>query len=362
MKTGMTKKLFAVTAIAAAAAGCSPSTTYTVTGEVDTALNGQMVYMRDYNDERTVDSVEVADGRFVFTGTIEGDSIRRIDLGRSYANLILEAGDLQVDMANHNAAGTPLNEAVNAFSSQADSIFEAVSRRCGELQTDGSLDDDVRSACVKKALDEGRTAIAALAGPIVESNDNALGAYVFWSWSSFFENPEDFDSAYVYAGEYTRNYGPVKRIATAYEAERKTREGMPFVDFTVETGAADSTAVSLSDYVGRGKYVLVDFWASWCGPCKAEIPVVREVWDKYRGDRFEVLGVAVWDKRDRTLAAIDELQIPWPQIFDAGTAATDLYGINGIPHIILFGPDGTIVARGLRGDALRSKVAEAMAQ
>jgi len=141
---------------------------------------------------------------------------------------------------------------------------------------------------------------------------------------------------------------------------KKTAEGMPFTDFTIENGSVDSSKVSLSDYVGKGKYVLVDFWASWCGPCIAEIPVLVEVYDQYKGDNFELLGVAVWDKRKDTQKSIEKHNATWPQIFDTGEIATKLYGISSIPHIILFGPDGTIVARGLRGDVLKAKIEEVM--
>ncbi len=133
-----------------------------------------------------------------------------------------------------------------------------------------------------------------------------------------------------------------------------------FIDFTIEQ--PDGSKASLSDYVGQGKYVLVDFWASWCGPCRDEIPNVKELYDKYHGDRFEVLGVAVWDNTQDTEKAIEELGIEWPQILDAQSIPTDLYGINGIPHIILFAPDGTIVARDLRDQAMKEKVAEVMAK
>jgi peroxiredoxin len=137
------------------------------------------------------------------------------------------------------------------------------------------------------------------------------------------------------------------RIATA--------EGRMFTDFEVRQPAG--TVRRLSDYVGKGKYILVDFWASWCGPCREEIPHLKEVWNEFKGDRFDILGVASWDRPANTMAAIKELGIPWDQILDAQQEVTSLYGIEGIPHIILFAPDGTILKRNLRGEGIRKAVA-----
>ncbi len=356
------KKILLLAACATIFASCTSKKPYTIAGETDPSHNGETVYLYDFQSESDVDSTKVVGGRFVFRGTIAGSALRRVNLGRSSANLIVEGGDLTVDMKERNAAGTALNDAKNAFDVQYDSIQRSYYERYRILSGDASLGEEEREEQVDALIAEMNAALGAAARPVVETNDNALGAYVFWRWTSDLETPEEFDEALALAGDYVRSFGPVKQAVAKNEALKKTAEGMPFVDFTIENGNPDGSAAKLSDYVGKGKYVLVDFWASWCGPCRREIPVVREVWEKYRGDKFEVVGIAVWDERAKTREAAAELGIEWPEIVDAQSVPTDLYGIAGIPHIILFGPDGTIVARGLRGEELKAKVAEAMGE
>ena len=137
-----------------------------------------------------------------------------------------------------------------------------------------------------------------------------------------------------------------------------------FKDFTVVQDPAnpESSTVKFSDYVGRGKYVLVDFWASWCGPCRAETPYLKAVYDKYKGDRFDVLSIAISDDPADSRAAAKELGISWSQIVNAQQIPAELYDIQYIPLIILFGPDGQILARNIRGEQIEKAVAEALAQ
>ena len=151
----------------------------------------------------------------------------------------------------------------------------------------------------------------------------------------------------------------IQMILDDIQGRLRSKEGMPFVDFSIDT---ENGMVRFSDYIGKGKYVLVDFWASWCQPCIVEMPLLKEVYNQFNGTDFTILGVAVSDKPEDSRAAIRKHALPWEQILGTGDVATDAYGINGIPHVILFGPDGTILKRDLRGKQIGEAVKEALAR
>ena len=147
-----------------------------------------------------------------------------------------------------------------------------------------------------------------------------------------------------------------------YSGQVNTAEGRPFADFTVvqDPENPETSTVRFSDYIGKGKYVLVDFWASWCGPCRAEMPNLINVYNTYHGDRFDMLSVAVSDRAEDSVAAAKELGIVWNKIVNAQQIPGKAYGFNAIPLIILFGPDGTILKRDIRGEQIGEAVKEAL--
>ena len=156
--------------------------------------------------------------------------------------------------------------------------------------------------------------------------------------------------------ESVRLHPTVVRLAEKINTRlSRPKEGDMFKDFSVEY---EGKTTRLSDYVGKGKYVLVDFWASWCGPCREEIPNLIKAYEQYKDKGFLVVGVAVNDKPKDTLRAIEKDGITYPQILNSEGIAPSVYGFNGIPYIVLFGPDGTILSCDLRGDAIKAKLAE----
>ena len=161
----------------------------------------------------------------------------------------------------------------------------------------------------------------------------------------------------------------VQSLKKGLDARLETSEGKMFKDFTVNSVIGHTRSipaqpiyaeVKLSDYVGKGKYILLDFWSPWCGPCRMEMPNIKAVYDKYKGEKFDVVSIAVWEKKpvEVTIETAAKLDMTWNQINNAGREPAEIYGVEAIPHIILFGPDGTILKRGLHGAEIEAVVSQ----
>lgn len=278
----------------------------------------------------------IQNGEFTIQGMVDKPYYAMLNIGissevngeikrkNSRMPIIIEPGDIQFDGNNRVPIiqGTPLNNVLS----------DVVSKR--------NAPDFIETA---KEL-------------IIQHKDDAVAIPLLLMLDDSMLEPDTLLTLISQLSEDTQHHPHVAKVKEKAETLlARPKEGDMFKDFAVEY---DGKTTRLSDYVGRGRYVLADFWASWCGPCRQEIPNLIALYEKYKEKEFLVLGVAAQDNPEASLKAIDEMQIPYPQILNAQKIATDIYGIDALPETILFSPDGTILARGLRGEEIEKKLSE----
>jgi thiol-disulfide isomerase/thioredoxin len=163
------------------------------------------------------------------------------------------------------------------------------------------------------------------------------------------------------AGDTFKSVTGIDKMIDHLAVLEKVSVGKTFTDFEMKT--PEGEAIKLSDNVGKGKVTLIDFWASWCPPCRKDIPHLIELYKQYKDKGFEIVGVSLDRTNDAWVKGIKDLNITWPQMSDLKfwqSEGAALYGVNSIPHTVLVDKDGVIIAKGLRGEALDAKLAEVL--
>ena len=345
----------AVLAVAASAQS------YTITGKAAEASNGKTAFLIDQNTSKACDSCVIKDGAFKFENKIKGEKVFDVNIDKNRRSkavvLVAEGTKATVDFTARPATVTDNGGYNDKLAAMMSTVTEVLTALKAKMMNEGKSREEISEAVSAdiEALNE------IYRKTINDNKNNVLGAYVAaMTARQFYPTLKDIDELIAtvkYAGEMTA----IKALRESYLKAEATQAGKMFTDF--EGLTVDGKASKLSDYVGKGKYVLVDFWASWCGPCKGEIPNLIELQNKFGGEKFTVLGVNVWDEEEKFKAALTEEGITYPQIYiprDNKDNATELYGIQGIPQIILFGPDGIIIKRDLRGQTMKDLVEEKM--
>ncbi|MBR6129327.1 MAG: redoxin domain-containing protein [Bacteroidaceae bacterium] len=160
--------------------------------------------------------------------------------------------------------------------------------------------------------------------------------------------------------EYAFAHHPdMEKVWKYYWGMQKRLPGQDYHE--LELPDTTGTAHRLSEYVGQGNYVLLDFWASWCGPCMGSMPMMKEIHNSYASKGLKIIGISFDSERDKWLSAIKRLELPWLQLSDLKgweSAGSDIYGVRAIPEIVLIDPKGKIIATSLCEEELKAKLKE----
>jgi len=332
------RNVFFLSLTALAAATTVYAGDYKVTVPLGADDEGAMAYLVNYDTGVNIDSVLVEDTTAVFCGRVDVPILARVIVdGDRRGQFILTDGTYT--FRRGEGGQTPLNI---KDAEVAKMIQEGVAQ--------------VRAEADEAAQEKRYNELLARVDSTMRANmDNVIGYSLFLDMAYSME-PSEVE-ALVEQNPTMKQYMRVRKLLDANRAKAETQPGGMFRDFEI---SYDGVTHRLSDVVGRGGYVLVDFWASWCGPCIRQTAVIKDLYNEFKDKGLRVLGVAVWDEPDNTRKAIKDHDLPWECWLNGQTIPTDVYGISGIPCIILFGPDGKILSRDKQDDDLKADVRAAL--
>ena len=351
------KKILILAAAAAVLCSCGNKNKYTLTGTL-AGINDK-VYLFDEKDA-VIDSAVVKEGKFRFSGVAGTPAVAILrdarDQGATFATmLILEPGTITVSDDAENAyrkhvTGTPANDASDAYATTSHALID-------EFRDEATADD--RRDAIEGEYDQ-------LTRTTMEQNrTNLFGALLLAQQLGYELSGQELLDEIALFPEEIQQSSVLTALKENAEMKIRTDVGQPYTD--VAQPDAKGQEISLKSVVENpaNRYVLLDFWASWCGPCMREVPHLKKTYDEFHKKGFEIYGVSFDKEREKWLAAIDQNGMNWVHVSEVNgfdnQAARD-YAVQGIPSNFLIASDGTIVAKNLRGEALYEKIAELLAQ
>ena len=351
------KNLFLFATAAAVLCSCSNQPKYIIDGDI-AGLEGT-VYL--YQGDSLIDSAAVKAGKFQFRGNAQTPGVHYLldsREGRPQAfamQFILEPGNISIksdaeDPQVRHTTGTPANDASDAYATAGSALVQEFRNPETTAERREAIEQEYEQL-TRTVLDQNR--------------DNLFGVMLLSQQLGYeLSGQELLDEIAKFPAEMQQTDALV-RLKENAEQMIKTDIGQPFIDIAQPN--ADGEQVSLESVVRNpaNKYVLLDFWASWCGPCMGEVPHLKKTYDEFRKKGFEIYGVSFDEDRGDWLGAVEQNDMNWLHVSEVkgfdNQAAKD-YAIQGIPSNFLIDGQGTIVAKNLRGEALYEKISELLAQ
>ena len=362
--------------VAAALTACdqkqaAPADSYTVSGTAEGTQDGDTVYlceMQGFFGMNPIDSAYIKDGRFEFKGKTEGATLCFLvplhgGEPTTMQGFILENAAITARLGtekipSHFESG-PNGKLFEKFM-EGDSAWNAQIEQPWKIANDSAVDEATKQRAQQTLDSLQKLQNAYHKKFIVDHVPSAISDFLF-SYCMNTLSDTDKEELLKLFGEKQPQYPVYKAIMAEREAGKATAIGAQYTDLAMPD--PDGKEIRVSDYVSKNKYTLIDFWASWCGPCRAEMPTVVKAYSTYHAKGFEVVGVSFDNDKAAWLKAIDQLKMPWPQMSDLKgweSVGAEKYNVRAIPANVLIDQQGKIVAKDLRGEDLLSKLGELM--
>ncbi|MBE9582836.1 AhpC/TSA family protein [Mucilaginibacter sp. JRF] len=348
---------------------------YSIKGNISGFKGTGKAYLQYRTDAGNItDSATVQQGSFAFKGSLpeavkaslivtrEGENYQQ-QRNADRIQFYLENGNINLKAADSVAKATVEAGQINKDNTELTALLKPYNDRLrAEYRAYSSLPKHQQTSQAEAELDSRVEAIEAeqklVLSPFIKKHTNSLvGLDALKTYGGYFPEAGDVEPLYAGFSKAIKNTKAGAQYQKWLDGWKKTAVGATAPQFS--QADKDGKPIALASF--KGKYVLVDFWASWCGPCRNENPNVVKAYNQYKDKNFTILGVSLDSKKEAWLKAVEDDHLEWTQVSDLKywkNEAAELYGVRAIPQNFLIGPDGKIVAKNLTGDKLSAKLGE----
>ena len=336
----------------------------TASAQVSFMVSGQCpdtmekVWVFDMAHKTVLAQVEPHDGYFAYQGIQPLHTVLAVGNDQRFVRFFVDSIPVAVDLSKGRIAGSPLNLLTDECSERLDSVQNLYRHYLKMLREEWQTADAERKKEIEPEVRTLKAAVDNKSARVLKDYAATMVPAAFLPDLYMNMTLDSLDSFMETHSPYAR-HAMLQHVWTYYNRQQKKRPGRSFTDLPLAD--LDGTPHLLSEWCGKGHYVLLDFWASWCAPCRKEMPVVVESYVKYHRQGYEVIGISLDENAADWKTAVSNLGLDWTQLSELKgwrSEAVDTYGVAAIPSNILLNGEGVIVGADLRGDGLLSKLKE----